>query len=90
MNTSKCLYVTNNFAGANINVVGGDIKNLLDIAKTSLKGSNGNEAFEYVNKALEIESNYYEAWIIKMKALEYMGTISNPRIAEVTMCGKMQ
>lgn len=81
-------YVTNNFAGANINVVGGDIKNLLDIAKTSLKGSNGNEAFEYANKALEIESNYYEAWIIKMKALEYMGMISNPRIAEVTMCGK--
>lgn len=83
-------YITNNnnFAGANINVVGGDIKNLLDIAKTSLNGGNGKEAFDYANKTLEIKADCHEAWLIKMKALEYMGTIGDPRISEVTTCGK--
>ena len=83
-------YVTNNnnFSGANINVVGGDIKNLLDIAKTSLNGGNGKEAFDYANKALEIKADCHEAWLIKMKALEYMGTIGDPRISEVTTYGK--
>lgn len=78
----------NNFVGANINVVGGDIKNLLEIAKSSLNGGNGKEAFDYANKALEINTNSSEAWLIKMKALEYMGTIGDPRIPEVITCGK--
>ncbi len=88
--TNYNTYITNNnnFAGANINVVGGDIKNLLDIAKTSLNGGNGNEAFDYANKALEIKADCSEAWLIKMKALEYMGTIGDPRVSEVISCGK--
>lgn len=81
-------YITNNFAGANINVVGGNVNNLLDIAKASLNGGNGKEAFDYANKVLEIKSDSYEAWIIKMKSLEQIGTIGNPRVAEVVTCGK--
>ncbi len=88
--TNYSTYISNNnkFAGTNINIVGGDIKNLLDIAKTSLSGGNGNEAFDYANKALEIKVDCSEAWLIKMKALEYMGTIGEPRISEVIGCGK--
>ncbi|MDE5802320.1 MAG: hypothetical protein K2I22_05310 [Lachnospiraceae bacterium] len=86
--TSYNTYVTNNFAGANINVVGGDIKNLLEIATNSLNGGNGKEAFEYANKALEIKADSSEAWIIKMRALEYVGTIGDPRVGEVVTCGK--
>ena len=88
--TNYNTYVTNNnnFAGANINVVGGDIKNLLEIANNSLNGGNGKEAFDYANKALEINTNSSEAWLIKMKALEYMGTIGDPRISEVITYGK--
>ncbi len=83
-------YITNNnnFAGANINVIGGDIKNLLEIANNSLEGGNGKEAFEYANKALEIKTDSNEAWLIKMKALEYVGTIGDPRVGEVVTCGK--
>lgn len=88
--TNYNTYITNNnsFAGANINVVGGDIKNLLDIAKNSLSGGNGNEAFDYANKALEIRADCSDAWFIKMKALEHMGTIGDPRVSEVITCGK--
>lgn len=88
--TNYNTYITNNnsFAGANINIVGGDIKNLLDIAKNSLNGGNGNEAFDYANKALEIRADCSDAWFIKMKALEHMGTIGDPRVSEVITCGK--
>lgn len=88
--TNYNTYVTNNnnFAGANINILGGDIKNLLEIANNSLNGGNGKEAFEYANKALEIKADSSEAWLIKMKALEYVGTIGDPRVGEVVTCGK--
>lgn len=88
--TNYNTYVTNNnnFAGANINVLGGDIKNLLEIANNSLNGGNGKEAFDYSNKALEIKTDSSEAWLIKMKALEYVGTIGDPRVGEVVTCGK--
>lgn len=83
-------YVTNNnnFEGANINITGGDIKNLLEIAQSSLKGGNGKEAFEYSNKALEIKIDSSEAWLVKMRALEYVGTVGDPRITEVITCGQ--
>lgn len=82
-------YITNNnnFSGANINIVGGDIRNLLEIANNSLNGGNGNKAFEYSNKVLEIKIDSCEAWLIKMKSLEFIGTIGNPRVEEIIVCG---
>jgi len=64
------------------------IRNSLDIAKSSLQGGNGKEAFEYANKALEISPKSSEAWIIKMKSLQFVGTIGDPKIGEVLSCGK--
>lgn len=83
-------YITNNnnFSGANINIVGRDIKNFLEIGNNSLKARNGKEAFEYANKALEIKADSSDAWLMKMKALEYIGTIGDPRVGEIVTCGK--
>lgn len=83
-------YVTNNndFSGANINVNNGDINNLLDIAKNALIAGNGQEAYNYANRALELNTNCSEAWITKMKSLEYVGTVGDPRSAETITCGK--
>lgn len=63
------------------------VKNYLDVAKTALLGGNGKEAFDYANKALEINPKSYEAWTIKMKSLESLGTIGDPRITEVLSSG---
>ena len=47
-------YVTNNYAGANINVVGGNLENLLKMGENSIEAANASEALNYVNKALDI------------------------------------
>ncbi len=59
----------------------------LEIAKSSLTGGNGKEVFEYANKALEIAPDSSEAWTLKMKSFEYIGTMRDPRITEVIFCG---
>ena len=63
------------------------VDNYLKIANNSLNGGNGKEAFEYANKALEVAPNNVDAWLLKMKSVKYLGTIGNPRIAEVITCG---
>ena len=62
-------YITNNnnFAGANINVVGGDIANLLELAKNALEITNEKDTLKYCEKALEINVKSAEAWFIKMQ-----------------------
>lgn len=65
-----------------------NVNNYLDMANTALLGGNGNEAFNYANKALEINPKLYKAWIIKMKSIKSVGSIDDPRITEVLSSGK--
>ncbi|MBE6861475.1 MAG: tetratricopeptide repeat protein [Ruminococcus sp.] len=75
-------FVTNNFAGANINVTSGNVDNLLKLAESVIEAGNGKEAIEYVNKALEINPECSKAWFLKMKSIEYIGTVGNPQVTE--------
>lgn len=82
--------VTNNndFSGANISVVGGNIDNLIKMGENALNAGNGKEAVDYANKALEINTESSEAWTIKMKAIEHIGTIGNPKVTEAISYGE--
>ena len=81
-------YVTNNFHGATVNIVNGDAKNYLKLAKTYLKSNSGEEAYIYASKALELEPNISEAWILKMYAIALCGKISNLNTKEIISCGQ--
>lgn len=83
-------YITNNnnFAGANINVIGGDIDNYLKLANNAIEAENGQEALSYANKALEIKADSCEAWIAKMKSIEFIGTMGDPRVSEAVSYGE--
>lgn len=67
----------------------GDINNYIEIAKTALESSNGEEAYKYANKVLELDSTNGDAWLIKMKALDFMGTLQDLRISEIITTGKL-
>lgn len=47
----------------------GNIKNYLDIAKNAHKANNTLECENYCNMVLEIDSNNYEAWLLKGKSV---------------------
>lgn len=76
--------ITNNndFTGANINIVNGNIDNLIKLAENAIIAGNGKEAVDYVNKALEINPESSKAWFLKMKSIEYIATIGNPQVME--------
>lgn len=50
-------YVTNNYAGANINITGGNIENLLKMAQNAEDAGNTKEANRYFSKVLELDSD---------------------------------
>lgn len=72
----------NNFSGANINVSSGNIDNLLKLAENAIEAGNGKEAIDYINKALEINPESSKAWFLKMKSIQYIGTVGNPKVSE--------
>ena len=76
-------YITNNnnFAGANINVVGGDVDNLIELAKNALEINNERDTLKYCEKALEINVKSAEAWFIKMQG-EKIRVMKAPRSIE--------
>lgn len=82
-------YVTNNnnFAGANINVMGANVDNLIKMAENAIEAGNGKEAVDYANRALEINPESSKSWLIKMKAIEHIGTVGNPQVSEVISYG---
>lgn len=89
--TNYNTYITNNnnnFTGANINVIGGDIDNYLKLANNAIEAENGQEALNYANRALEIKADSCEAWFAKMKSIEFIGTIGDPRISEAVSYGE--
>ena len=60
-----------------------DVANLILLAKSALEGSNANEAYEYANRALEIDPNNWEAWACKGKAAGWSSTLQNFRVSEM-------
>ena len=82
-------YITNNnnFAGANINVTGADVNNLIKMAENAIEAGNGKEAVDYANRALEIDPESSKSWLLKMKAIEYIGTVGNPQVSEAISYG---
>ncbi|MBT9775087.1 hypothetical protein GPL15_01000 [Clostridium sp. MCC353] len=64
------------------------IKNYLEIGNNALDGKNGQSAFDYANKALELSPKCVDAWIIKMKSLTFIGTVGDARVAEIAVAGR--
>ena len=63
--TNYNTYVTNNFAGANINVTGANIENLLTLAKNAEEIGNYSEARDYYTRVLENQPNNCDALVGK-------------------------
>lgn len=65
-----------------------DIENWLTLARNAISANNDQEAYDYANKILEIDSQLAEAWIIKMRGAAGIGTNGNPRAEEIINAGK--
>lgn len=66
----------------------GQIQHYLELSRNAYESANGQAAFEYANKALEVDSQNSQAWIAKMKAIRYLATIGEPRLKETVEAGK--
>lgn len=64
------------------------IENYLELSNTAYNAGNGQSAFDYANKALEIAPRNSKAWIAKMKAIEYIATLGDLKLMEVVEAGK--
>lgn len=64
------------------------IENYLELSKKAYDSGNGESAYEYANKALEIAPKNSRAWIAKMKAIQYIATLGNLKLKEVFEAGK--
>lgn len=60
-----------------------ELPNLLTLAKAALDGGNPGEAYDYANRALEIDAESSEAWLLKGKAAGWSSTILNFRVSEM-------
>lgn len=65
----------------------GDIQSYIALSKASIEAGNGQEAYDYANKALELSSQNVDAWFLKMKALGLMATLTNFRCREIVTAG---
>ena len=65
-----------------------DIENWLTLARNAISANNDQEAYNYANKILEIDSQLAEAWIIKMRSAAGIATNGNPRVEEIINAGK--
>ena len=65
-----------------------ELKNLLDLANSALDAVNGQEALDYANKTLEVDSHNAEAWFIKMKAEGLIATFGNMKCNEIITDGR--
>lgn len=63
-----------------------NIENYLKLAENAFSANNNKEAESYSNKILEINPNYYKAWLIKGKAAGWQSTLNKSRIFESIEC----
>lgn len=64
----------------------GNVDNYIVMAKNAYEAGNNAEAENYCNKAIEIDTENYEAWLIKGKTAGWQSTIANIRFAEALNC----
>ncbi len=62
---------------------GNETANLITLAESALAGGNATNAFDYANRALEIDVDNWQAWAIKGKAAGWSSTLNNFRMAEM-------
>lgn len=60
-----------------------DAERYLKLAKSALEHSNSSEAYDYANRALEIDTESSEAWFVKAQAAGWSSDISQPRYSEM-------
>ncbi len=66
----------------------GDAANYLAMAEAAYQGNNAEEAYEYANKALELDAKNPQAWYAKLLALEvFARTRTEKRAKEALACG---
>lgn len=63
-----------------------NIENYLKLAESAYSANNNKEAENYSNKILEINPNYYKAWLIKGKAAGWQSSLDKSRIFESIEC----
>ena len=72
--------VTNSAPSFNINQQ--QLDNILTLANSAYEADNKKEAESYCNRAIELDTNCYQAWFLKGKAVGWQSTIDNLRIEE--------
>lgn len=65
-----------------------DLKNLLNLANAAIEANNGQEALDYANKTLEVDSQNAEAWYIKMQAQGLLTTFADLKCTEIVTSGR--
>lgn len=60
-----------------------DQEKFVRLAVSSLEHSNASEAYDYANKALEIDTESSEAWFVKAKAAGWSSNLARPRYSEM-------
>lgn len=65
----------------------GDLKNLLNLANVAIEACNGQEALDYANKTLEVDSQNAEAWYIKMQAQGLLAIFADLKCNEIITVG---
>ena len=65
----------------------GDIQSYIDLSKSSIEAGNGQEAYDYANKALELSTQNTDAWFLKMQALDLMASIDDLKCREIVTAG---
>lgn len=64
-----------------------DIRNYLNMAAAAVEAGNGDEALEYSNKALEVDSENADAWYLKMRAIQVDTAVYAMKIEEILGAG---
>ncbi len=64
-----------------------EINNLLSLAQSAIDSVNGEEAYSYANRALEIEPQNPQAWFTKMKAAGLKAILKDLKVLDVIQAG---
>lgn len=65
-----------------------EVQNFITLCKASIEANNGEEAYDYANKALEVDVQNPEAWYLKMRAVGLTGILKDLKCDEVLSTGK--
>lgn len=78
----------NNFAGANINVIGGDLNTYIELAKIAYNSKNYSEVLNYCTKIMLIDISNADAWLLKAKSCGFESTLNNLKCQEVLVAAQ--